>query len=335
MQKFEIVGIVNENKKIVKDENGRLLYWKQLENYNRSVFAWIQEHPNMHIPEIISMYENDKGLVVVEEYIEGVTLETLLVHDIARDERMDILEQLLDGLDFLHKAMPPIIHRDIKASNIMIDDNRCVKIIDYDAAKRYNKNEPRDTVLLGTEGSAAPEQYGFGASDARTDIYAIGILIREMFSDDLHLLDIADKCTQIDPKNRYQNVQELKKAIQAPVVQNKLHTLNIPGFRQGNPYHMIVAILGYALMIYICLTTENKVDGQVITNPFLVTGYRLTMMYMMLGWLDVFTSWTGFYDKFPFMKSENMLLRWIGYSMACIFVVIVTGVLIVFLQLAG
>ena len=68
------------------------------------------------------------------------------------------MSEICDGLLFLHAAEPPIIHRDIKAENILIDRTGCVKIIDYDAAKMYHKGKNRDTVLIGTEGSAAPEQ---------------------------------------------------------------------------------------------------------------------------------------------------------------------------------
>ena len=75
-------------------------------------------------------------------------------------ERVDILAQICDGLEFLHSANPSIIHRDIKASNIMVTDDFVVKIIDYDAAKIYVTGQTKDTMMIGTQGLAAPEQYG-------------------------------------------------------------------------------------------------------------------------------------------------------------------------------
>lgn len=212
IENYKTVGIVNENKKIVKDEMGKLYYLKTLENYHLSVFLWLQQHPDIHIPKIIQFEEKNEKLIVLEEYIDGITLEQLLVHEISMHERKDILNQIFDGISYLHHADPSIIHRDIKPSNIMIDQNRIVKIIDYDAAKLYVKNQSRDTVLLGTDGIAAPEQYGFGASDTRTDIYALGMLIKEMFSDDINMLEVSNRCTNMNPDDRYQSIEELKRA---------------------------------------------------------------------------------------------------------------------------
>ena len=73
----------------------------------------------------------------------------------------------------------PIIHRDIKPSNIMITEQNHVVLLDFNAAKLYTNASTNDTVLLGTKGYAAPEQYGFGSSSPQTDIYAIGVLIKE------------------------------------------------------------------------------------------------------------------------------------------------------------
>ncbi len=332
MQNYEIVGVINGNKKVIKDGNGRLLFWKKLSHYNLRVFAWLKENPNIHIPEIIEYEEVDSGLIVVEEYVDGVTLEVLLKHDISMLERMDIFQQLLDGIESLHHAKPAIIHRDIKPSNIMIDNDRCVKIIDYDAAKLYNKDEPRDTVLLGTEESAAPEQYGFGASDARTDIYALGILIRKMFLDDLHMLEVADVCTQMDPENRYQSVNALRKALKNEKTDVQRVFLNIPGFRQKNPFHMIVASIAYVCILYICLDVTIDINGVVVTNLVYVIGYKVALLYMMLGWVDVFTCWTGMFEKFPFMQSNNKALRSIGVCIACICVLLIAVICIGFLQ---
>lgn len=332
MQNYEIVGSINENKKVVKDGNGRLLFWKKLTHYNLHVFTWLKENPNIHIPEIIEYEEIGSSLIVVEEYVEGVTLEVLLKHDISMKERMDILQQLLDGIENLHHARPAIIHRDIKPSNIMIDNALCVKIIDYDAAKLYNKDEPRDTVLLGTEESAAPEQYGFGASDTRTDIYALGILIRKMFPEDLHMLEIADVCTQMDPKNRYQSISALRKAIKVEKTHSKRVFLNIPGFRQKNPFHMVVASIAYFCILYFCLDVTIDINGVVATNPVYVVGYKIALLYMMLGWVDVFTCWTGMFEKFPFMRSDNKALRSIGVCIACICVLLIAGICVGFLQ---
>ena len=323
-QKYEMIGNINDHKKIVKNEKGKICYLKILDNYNLSVFAWLKEHRNEHIPTIIEYEEKENQLEVVESYIEGVTLEQILKHDISIKERKELFFQILDGISFLHHASPAIIHRDIKTTNIMIDKNNVVKIIDYDAAKIYQKNEPRDTVLLGTEGVAAPEQYGFGASDTRTDIYALGILMRTMFPDELNMLEIADICTQLKPEDRFQSVEDLKKAI-IHKHSKKITGINIPGFREGKLWHMILAIVGYVMIYFICFTGEVTVNEKVVTNQLFIWLYRFDIFFMCLGWLDIFTSWTGIFNDFPWIKDHNIIKRIIGYTFACMCVAMVAG----------
>ncbi len=325
-QEFKTVGIVDEYKKIIKDEEGNLFYLKVIENYHLSVFAWLKDHSNQHIPTILSYEEKDGKLEVIESYIEGITLDQILKHDISLKERKDILQQILDGISFLHHAQPPIIHRDIKTTNIMIDQEGIVKIIDYDAAKIYQKNQPRDTVLLGTEGVAAPEQYGFGASDTRTDIYALGILIRTMFPDDLHLLEVADVCTQLKPSERYQSIEELNEAFHHFNAKRK-PKINIPGFRTGKLWHMLIAFIGYFCILYICFTGEVTVKDQVVTNPLFTWIYRLDLAFIFFSWVDIFTSWSGMYNQFPWIKDKNRIKRIIGYIFACMLVLIVAAII--------
>lgn len=333
MRDFEIVAKIDDGKKIVKDNSGCLFYLKKMDIYNRSVFDWLLKHSSPYIPEIVEVEEKDHSLYVLERYIEGITLKELLLHDVSNREKMDILTQIMDGLSFLHQAIPPIIHRDLKEENIMIDQNHHVKIIDYDAAKRYQKNEPRDTVLLGTQGSAAPEQYGFGASDMRTDIYALGILMRNMFPNDLNMIEIADKCTQLKPDDRYQTIHELKQAIQSinTVPQTKaaiFPTFNVPGFRSGNVVHMVLAVLGYAFIIYFFVTGDVEYNGEPITDPFLQYINKLAIMIWMVFTIDIFTSWTHFFDRLPGMHSNHPLIRFLS-KVVFSFVVILIAAMVV------
>ena len=122
---------------------------------------------------------------------------------------------------FLHSAQPPIIHRDIKASNIMIASDGQVKMIDYDAAKTKSENKGRDTVLIGTVGIAAPEQYGFSQSDERTDIYAFGKLIENVLPDSNDAMVVAQNATKLQPELRYQNMKQVKRAVKNLHLKNK------------------------------------------------------------------------------------------------------------------
>lgn len=88
--------------------------------------------------------------------------------------------ELCEILEKLHSANPPIVHRDIKPSNIIITNYDHVILLDFNAAKYFTDPNTSDTILLGTKGYAAPEQYGFGSSTPQTDIYAVGILLKEL-----------------------------------------------------------------------------------------------------------------------------------------------------------
>ena len=156
------------------------------------------------------------------------------------------MTQICDGLEFLHSANPPIIHRDIKASNIMVTDDYVVKIIDYDAAKIYVTGQTKDTMMIGTQGLAAPEQYGFAQSDVRTDLYALGKLVERMLPGNVDAKRITDKATEMDPKKRYASAAQMKAHIQR--IREKTSALDrkfekIPGFDPMNKSHRIRARL--------------------------------------------------------------------------------------------
>ena len=209
LQSFE------DGRSLVMDLSSDQIYYKKvLSVYSIPVFSWIKEHTHPNIPRISAFWQQDDKLVVIEEQINGKTLEQLLEEGrLPFEEKKRILLAVCDALSFLHGAQPPIIHRDLKASNIMVTNDGAVKLIDYDAAKIFIKDAKRDTVLIGTQGVAAPEQYGFGASDARTDIYALGKLIERMFPDDAAAAGIVDKATRMEPADRYANVAQVKTKI--------------------------------------------------------------------------------------------------------------------------
>ena len=128
--------------------------------------------------------------------------------------------------------------------------------MDFNAAKYYSSSSTEDTVLLGTQGYAAPEQYGFGASSPQTDIYSLGVLMKEMQastgSSSSNLSPIIEKCTQINPSERYKDIRELKEALEALInpAQKKIKTKSLadyipPGFRTRTAWKMILATTYY------------------------------------------------------------------------------------------
>lgn len=304
----------------------KILLRKEMDYYNLNVFRWLKEHPSPYIPFIEQYYESDGHLIVYEEYIEGTTLDELIGQNRLSDERKrEIILEIMNGIEFLHHAKPPIIHRDLKAANILIANDGRVKILDYDAAKVFKANEKKDTVLIGTEGSAAPEQYGFGASDQRTDIYALGVLLKRMFDHDTQILKVAEKATRLDPQDRYQNFREMRNAFLGKEkkrwIPEPYRRFIPPGFRSGTPWKMIVAVLGYIMIFYLAITFQvtNEKTGEPYSG-YVLNVYKVVVFFLLMAWLDLFTHWSHFYDGFPFMHSENRFMRIPGYIIAALLI---------------
>ena len=327
----ELYHLDGSGKTLVIHELSQQLYVKkQRKVYDRAVYAYLQSHPDPHIPAIIAVYENktEEGciLTVLEEYIQGETLAQKLESGIlSENEKIRILSEICDGLMFLHAADPPIIHRDIKAENILIDVAGNVKIIDYDAAKQYHPGKTRDTVLIGTEGSAAPEQYGFRQSDARTDVYAVGVLIRRIFPHDPAMQQIAEKATQMDPARRYQTIEELK----SKCCGHRRWYRYIPGFRTMMPRKMAAGVLGYAMMIYIALGIKvEKIRGP---GDLLIN--RVTFFLIELLLVLFFAYKRKIAGIFRLLRSENRTLRMIGYVIGIVLIVIIPVLLMTVLEM--
>ena len=204
-------------------ETARTYVKKTLSLYNKDVFSTLQAHPIVGLPKIFEIFEVDEKLIVIEEYISGITLEKLMEKKgtLSEPEVRDYTVKLCDILTSLHSLNPPVIHRDIKPSNIIITDDDRIVLVDLNGAKQAEPDQTKDTVLIGTQGYAAPEQYGFGASNIQTDLYAVGILMSYLLTGDLNQIEqcpktfksIIKKCTQLDPSKRYSSATQVKNAL--------------------------------------------------------------------------------------------------------------------------
>ena len=149
----------------------------------------------------------------------------------------------------------------------MITPDDQLVLLDFNAARNYLAEKREDTELLGTRGYAAPEQYGFGESSERTDIYAAGVLFRAMLtgSEDPRSFiggragKIIDTCTKMDPSERYPSAEKLKEALRktsggaVPGAVSWRRFLP-PGFRAGKPGYMIGMSVLYVFLISLVLT---------------------------------------------------------------------------------
>lgn len=157
--------------------------------------------------------------MVLEEFIQGDTLDSLLrTSRLSPDQTREIMIQLCQALRVLHSI--GAVHRDVKPENIILREREAV-LIDFDAARLHKPACESDTVILGTTGFAAPEQYGLSQSDARADIYSLGVLMNVMLTGEHpsrklaggRLGRVVQRCTQVNPKKRYRSVIHLMEAI--------------------------------------------------------------------------------------------------------------------------
>lgn len=187
------------------------------------------DHPSL--PRIVSIINDEQTICIIMDYIEGETLEKIIKEYGAQpqDTVIEWAMQLCDVLSYLHRQNPPIIYRDMKPANIMLKPEGNLKVFDFGVAREYKEKSLADTTILGTKGFAPPEQFGSRQTDARSDIYALGMTMHNMLtgidprtpgyeyasirqyrpelSDSLEY--IIDKCTAIDANNRYQSCDEL------------------------------------------------------------------------------------------------------------------------------
>jgi len=174
------------------------------------------------LPKFETQIEDNRTIYTLREYIPGSTLEEYVTENIlSDDDAVHIILELCDILELLHSQPTPIIHRDLKPTNIIINTyNRTVTLIDFGVSRIYNEEADRDTICVATRGFAAPEQFGFAQTDIRTDIYAVGVLLRYVLTGNfIHNKMIMNsvlnqtilKCTALDPKDRFQNISELRR----------------------------------------------------------------------------------------------------------------------------
>ena len=199
-------------------EDGKLYVEKFLEVYDKNVYLRLMDEPLKNMPRIKAVYEGNGRLAVVEEYIPGKTLEEILKNTtLGMADAGRIAKKVCNILKNLHELPTPIIHRDVKPSNIILTPDGEVYLLDMNASKMYKQDENNDTRYLGTMGYAAPEQvgYGFSASSPKTDIYALGMLLNVMvtghFPKDKKaqkpLFSVIEKCIKLDADERYSDAE--------------------------------------------------------------------------------------------------------------------------------
>lgn len=355
---YQEIARLQEEKEIylVKHiETGELFVKKVVEIYSRSIYERLMESRIKNIPQIHLLLEDGEKLIVIEEYIHGDSLDKLLKKNgfMSEEQVVEIAMGVCDILKSLHNHQVPIIHRDIKPSNIMLSKDGVVKLVDFNAAKEYETEKSEDTRLMGTQDFAAPEQYGFGQSSPKTDIYALGVTMNYLLTGDYpknklwdgKLKKVIQKCTMINPKERYQDIRQLKAALpgkrnrenencqkKSILVRNlyPYHYLLPVGFRSGVLWKMILSLYGYAFIADLSFTLEvTKTSGTEATGIYLWLN-RVFLLLMMLGVVMFCGNYCGVRNHLPLMNKNKVL----HYCMMVVYSMIYLLLMLILLAVA-
>ena len=186
-------------------------------------------HPNL--VRVIDIFEDENLIYIVMDYIEGEDLQHIIQREkvIPEETVIEWFRTLADTLRYLHSRKPPIIYRDMKPANVILQNDGTLKVIDFGIAREYKAAATGDTTYIGTNGFAAPEQFGMAQSDGRTDIYSLGMTMyylatgksplqppygytpaRKLNPNLSEWLEaILEKCIKDNPEDRYQSADEL------------------------------------------------------------------------------------------------------------------------------
>jgi serine/threonine-protein kinase len=190
---------------------------------------------NPHLPTIADVFEFEDSRVIIMDYVEGRSLGEFIEETGGQPQEsvIDWAKQLCEVLDYMHNQPKPLIYRDMKPDNVMLDPAGNIVLIDFGTVREIvDPTKTHDTTSLGTRDYAAPEQMAGdkGQSDARTDLFALGSTIYHLITGrkprseppfemipirewDPNLSSgleyIIQKCTMSKPEDRYQTAMEL------------------------------------------------------------------------------------------------------------------------------
>lgn len=183
----------------------------------------------LYIPHIFEYYSTEDSNVVIMEYVSGETLSDLIYRlDPSPQLACKVFPDICAAVIELHECFDtPLIHRDLKPSNVMISRSGAVTLIDFGIARVFDESAETDTYHFGTRSYAPPEQFGFGQTSVRSDVYALGMLLYYCLTErnptpsmagtdfeDVPVVfrPILSKATAFDPKDRFASAADLRDA---------------------------------------------------------------------------------------------------------------------------
>jgi serine/threonine protein kinase/tetratricopeptide (TPR) repeat protein len=200
--------------------------------------ATLERLSHTGIVKVEELFEEEGYFYLVMEYIEGESLQKKIPRSdtvfLSEKVVLDWARQLLDIFEYLHGQNPPIIYRDLKPHNIILDTKGTIKLIDFGIARLYKDKKQEDTIKMGSVMTASPEHYGEGQTDARSDIYTLGATLYYLLANNPPMgHDVFDfpplreknpkvsertakviaKAMELSPDARFQTIAEMKEAL--------------------------------------------------------------------------------------------------------------------------
>lgn len=224
------------------------------------------------VPKAYRIFEENGEVYLVREYIEGMSLAQMVLQKggISEAEICRISRKICQTAEQFQNPDEPMIHRDIKPENIVVTPGGEVVFIDFGTMRSYKKDGSRDTFVVGTRGTAAPEQYGYTQTDQRTDVYAIGQTMLYMVSESYEMNQLSEcavsrrmkkiieKACSFEPDKRYGDAAQLRRAVEKCQANNRKKVYK----KAGAVFGLFAA--GYILAIL-------SPDGTVIENKRIET----------------------------------------------------------------
>jgi serine/threonine protein kinase len=298
-QNLSHLGKEENNIFIAKEKHtGKIAVKKYITSETMSIYNVLNNIDNPHLVKIYDYaYHAGNGLLI-EEFINGITLAEYLEgkKSIPENEAIKIITDLCSVLKDIHSV--GIIHRDINLDNIMLSNDGVLKLVDFEISRKIKLAQTQDTTILGTLGYAAPEQFGFTQTDARTDIYAVGVLLNKLLTgkfpnENLYskkpLNKIIKKCIEIDARSRYQNINELLNALHFNI---SIYSFGLPGLRTSSIWKNILSSIAYFLMMLYTITYLSDFA----TSPKI---FILELIALLLYvWIDTLIAFNiGYWDR--------------------------------------
>lgn len=242
------------------------------------------------IPAYEGEFCNDAMRCILREYVEGFSLWECADGTFSADFVRRVGIQLCGILEYLHGLKPPVVHRDIKPQNVILRKDGTVALIDFGISRLYKEEETSDTLPCGTRDFAPPEQYGFGQTDRRSDIYSLGMLLTWMLTGEAKVIEtpatplerILKKCTSFAPKERYDSAAETAAQLKrlSPQCRRKRRLLGgsvcaallvgVAAFLAGLALHMKSGVVFSEPLIEEAVRTElNRPSGAITEEELL------------------------------------------------------------------